>query len=83
MRWLTKGKDQTIELRPTAGVEVRAHKDATKEVIKETKDVSDKLNNLLAENGFSFTIWIAAGGSSETLTTKASGETKKNWKRVR
>lgn len=43
-------------------VEIIANDTAKKEVIEQAKNASNKLNELLVENGFTIKIYIAAGG---------------------
>lgn len=63
-------------------VEIVAHREATKEQINEVKTANDALNKVFANNHFTLTIYVAAGGHTEdTLTTKVTGETPKKWVR--
>lgn len=41
-------------------VEITANEDAKKEVIEEAKNASNKLNELLVQNGFTIKIYLAA-----------------------
>lgn len=43
-------------------IEVTVNKNAAKEAVDMAKDASNKLNNILEENGFTLKIYLAAGG---------------------
>lgn len=53
--------DQAIET--ASKIQVVAHKNATKNQIEEVKRANDQLNGVLARNGFTIKIYLAAGGS--------------------
>lgn len=47
---------------PDPIVEIIANENSKKEVIEEAKNASNKLNDLLVQNGFTIKIYLAAGG---------------------
>lgn len=73
MKWLRRNKtvptnpleDTSINLpaEHKTSIEIVAHKNATREVMKEAKKATDHLNDLLVENGFTLKIYLAAGGT--------------------
>lgn len=63
-------------------IEIKAHKEATKEQIQQVKQAATQFNKKFAVNHFTLTIWLAAGGNLQHMTTKETGETSKEWKRV-
>ena len=44
-------------------IKVAVNRDATLHAVNEAKEASQKLNNLLEENGFTLKIFVAAGGN--------------------
>lgn len=63
--WFDRKKSQNeqraIDLR-RSNVEIIAHRKATKEVVRETKEVNEKLKDLFLKNHFTIKIFLAAGG---------------------
>lgn len=45
-----------------SGVEIVAHRDATKEAKKEVDEANAKLNRIFGDNHFSLTIYLTTGG---------------------
>lgn len=64
-----------------SAIEIVAHREATKSQIEDVKKANDALNGIFAKNHFTLTIYVAAGGNPEQLTTKVAGETPKEWER--
>lgn len=66
MLWSRKKKQSQVdlqhELEAVVSVELEKHEKATDDKIKETKEVTDKFNKILKENGFTLKIHVAAGG---------------------
>jgi uncharacterized protein YgfB (UPF0149 family) len=53
---------KTRPVEPTETVEVAAHKRATKRQITDVKKQSASVNQQFEDNGFTFQIYLAAGG---------------------
>jgi hypothetical protein len=63
--WFKKRKaviDRREELAEKANREIAAHKDAKLQVVKEAKQANQDLKKLLVANGFTFKIYLGAGG---------------------
>lgn len=83
MSWFKKSRLQEEHDTTDAAskVEIVAHQQATKEQIEEVNRANEALNKVFEKNHFTLTIYVAAGGSPEQLTTKTPGETPKEWER--
>lgn len=63
--WPFKKKSpEDIKLQPNASsrVEIELHKSASKEAKEKVDEVNNHVQDLLAENGFTVKIYLAAGG---------------------
>ena len=85
MSWFNGNKrmrDAIDTTETNSSIEIVAHQKATKEQIKDVIKANETLNKVFAKKHFTLTIYVAAGGKDEVLTTKEKGETEKNWKRI-
>lgn len=57
---------QSIKVETDSGVEVVAHKRATKRTIEQTKKVNEQLNKLLVANGFTLKIYLSTRNHKNT-----------------
>lgn len=65
MLWFRKRKVEMERLKKSAQItdrEITAHKDAKQQVIQDAKEANMELKKLLVANGFTFKIYLGAGG---------------------
>ena len=63
MNWFNKNKKAKVLLvRETGIAELKQDKSIQKQAILEAKKQTEKLNDLLTENGFTLRIYLATGG---------------------
>lgn len=63
MFWNRRRLDERDEIEVDSKVEVVAHKAATKAQVQAVRDANATLNKVLAKNGFTIKIYLAAGGN--------------------
>lgn len=73
MSWLNRQKPIDGESTHDTRVEVVVQKSAAKEVVEEAKEVNEKLNRLLVDNGFTLRIYLATGGKLPGRKLKGKG----------
>lgn len=52
-----------------SSIEITAHKDASKEAVKQAKEANENLKDLLEENHFTMTIVLALSGKHQKRKT--------------
>jgi hypothetical protein len=64
MSWFKRKTEVKLTPAPVDQVtfEIETHKEAKTEAVKEAKEASEKLNQLLVDNGFTLKIYLATGG---------------------
>lgn len=69
-----KKAKERITIQPPAQnrVEVELHKNATVEAANKAKEANNHLNDLLAANGFTLKIYLAAGGQIQQKKQRGS-----------
>lgn len=77
MWFIHRPKKQDVEGLPQHrnlgdAIEIIAHKEAVKEVAERAKAANQQLHDVLAENGFTLKIYLAAGGSPPKRSGKSS-----------
>lgn len=75
MNLFRKKRTEDIRLQPTqeSRVEIELHKSASKEAKQKADEVNAHVQDLLAANGFTVKIYLAAGGHLSTRNRKGNG----------
>lgn len=62
--WFDKRKtqDNRADNLKRSNIEIIANRKATKEIVRETQEVNDRLKDLFLKNHFTIKIFLAAGG---------------------
>lgn len=63
--WFDKKKQDREANTKRSNVEIVAHRQATKKVVEETKEVNERLQDLLLKNHFTIKIFLATGGKKK------------------